>query len=183
MPRIMLTGTHATGKSQTAMKVAEALGYKYIPSFAGPVAKDMGFDLNRPHTPQQLLLYQHAVLRAFRNSFNETTGENVIYDRSPNDLATYTYFGIKGHEEYEVEMRRFIRDCLDVTEQYCHLLIYPEAELEVEMEGKFNRPANYDRLEFDKAIKFYFNYTNVPRLLVPIEYQYEKRVQYILDNM
>lgn len=183
MPRIFFTGCHGTGKSQTAIKVAEALGYEYIPSFAGPIAKDMGFDLNQPHTPRQLILYQERVLEAFCDSFIDKRGENVIYDRSPNDIAAYAYFGIKGYEEYEVQMRRFIRDCLDITEQYCDLLIYPRAELITEMEDKFNRPTAYNRSQFDETIRFYFNYSRVNKLEVPVEYQYEKRVQYILDNM
>lgn len=181
-----MTGPHGIGKSQTCIKLNKALpDHLYVPSFAGPVAKRMGFDLNKPHTTQQLLAYQERVLETFIESYKATAFVNTIYDRSPNDIAAYFRTGLNGHSQDIVV--RFEERCLEITRRYCDILIYPEADFSEPMANKPNRPTDkkYERRSFDKLLDYYATRVgnDVTVIDVPVEYQYDARVTFILDRL
>lgn len=186
MTRVMFTGPHGIGKSQTCMKLNKARPhYLYIPSFAGPVAKRMGFDLNKPHTPDQLIEYQERVLEVFLESYKMTASVDTIYDRSPIDLAAYMAMGLP-HWRYSERVADFAKRCILATREYCDILIYPEADLTEQMEDKYNRPKAYDREAFDHRIDYYVSqlHSNKVKVIdVPKEYQYDERVNYILKRI
>jgi hypothetical protein len=187
----MFTGVHSIGKSASAIKLAKTLpSYLYIPSFAGPVAKRMGFDLNQPHTTEQLIDYQERVLETFVESFKVTHGTDVIYDRSPNDLAAYMVTGIfNSNHNYKhlSAANSFVNRCLEATRTYCDVLVYPEADLNVPIKFKPNRPlgVEYDRVQFDKILDYYTHAVSktVKVIDIPMEYQYDDRINFILKEL
>jgi hypothetical protein len=179
----MFTGTHGIGKSATAEKLAKELGYSYIPSFAGPVAREMGFDTNQPHTPEQVFEYQWEVLKTFVKSFEENP--HAVYDRSPNDLMVYISFALMENLSKNFgEAISFTEACYAATKEYCDLLILPQADFNLPMEEKFNRPVSYNREKFSEIISLACGKSEPKRkLIVPVEYQYDDRLQYILREI
>ena len=183
MTRVMFTGVHGIGKSATAIKLNKLLpSYLYIPSFGGPVAKRMGFDLNQPHTSEQLLAYQERVLDTFIESYKATAFVDTIYDRSPNDIAAYTHFGLG---EDNPRLSSFVSKCLHATTKYCDVLVYPEADLTTPMEAKYNRPSSIDRQAFDRLLDQYASrvQTKVTIIDVPKEHQYDDRVNFVRQKL
>jgi hypothetical protein len=186
MTRIMFTGPHGIGKSASAIKLNRILpDYLYIPSFGGTVAKRMGFDLNKPHTTEQLIAYQERTLEVFIESFKATSLVDTIYDRSPNDIAAYMKTGLAG--KYPSILAAFEQRCLAATRKYCTFLVYPEADLTEPMQNKHNRPTGdkYARTEFDKIIDYYVQRVadDINVIDVPSQYQYDDRVRYIYDRV
>jgi hypothetical protein len=183
----MMCGVHGIGKSATAIKLNKHLpDYLYIPSFAGPVAKRMGFDLNQPHTADKLMQYQERLLEVFIESYKATTYVPTIYDRSPIDLAAYMTYAQNNHNLPLVAVNKFTRRCVEATQEYCDILVYPEADLSEAMEAKSNRPSAYDRTEFDRIIDSFVMLipNDKPKVIdVPVQYQYQDRVNYILEQI
>jgi hypothetical protein len=194
MPRIMLTGPHAIGKSATATNLANLMGgYFFVPSFAGAVAKKMNFDLNKPYTPEQLIAYQRGVLDAFLMSYEATAEMNTVYDRSPLDFLAYMALAFINNPEYNSlieDFEDYEAACLNAVNKFCDYLILPEADLAEAYEHKHNRPkfdatAAKQRLEYTDTVKSYFTLLDgVKRVItVPFQYQYEDRVNYILKEI
>lgn len=188
MKRVMFTGAHGIGKSASAMKLNRLLpDYLYIPSFAGTVAKRMGYDLNRSPSAAQTIAYQERVLEVFVESFKATALMDTIYDRSPNDIAAYFRTALQDTGQHESHIVDFEHRCLAATRRYCDILVYPEADLTEVMANKHNRPtgAKYERQGFDKLLDSYVQRvaSAVKVIDVPKEYQYDARVQYIKERL
>jgi hypothetical protein len=191
MPKVvMVSGPHAIGKSETCTKLVEKHPeYNYIGSFAGEIAKKVGYDLNSNPSAKDTLAYQWQVLRRFQSSFEDNLGKNTLYDRSPLDFAAYAILQLENNEDKDIklELGKYVKECLDTTKGYCELLVIPEADFDAPYDDKVNRPS------FDKNQSvFRQNYMKVLRILswqldwikveiVPVRYQYDDRVQFISD--
>lgn len=192
MPKtIMITGPHAIGKTTTAESLAK-LHPKllFIPSFAGGIAKEMNYDLNKNPSIAETLAYQNRVLTAFEMSYDITLDENTIYDRSPLDFAAYTVLQLvrKANKEELIELHNYIERCITATMGFCDYLVIPEADLTVPYENKGNRPEfSEEQIEYRKKYSNLINmYANrvkdYPTIIrVPVGYQYEDRVKFIED--
>jgi len=190
MTRVMFTGPHGTGKSTTALELSRLMpGFLYIPSFAGPVAKEVGFDINKPFTPEDLIFYQEKVFSAFEESFKVNKDNTVMYDRSPLDIAAYLAAGLEGKFHFANYVERFVDRCISLCLDYCDMLILPKADLSETMEDKFNRPTGdtYNRVKFQNRIETYIARieaagSKMHIIIIPEEYQYQDRINYILEN-
>lgn len=184
---LMIAGTHAIGKSTTAKKLAEKYpNLFFIPSFAGRVAKDMGYDLNKSPSPKEILAYQRKLLVTFQMSYEATFEMDTLYDRSPLDFAVYTCLALRDVPGLEAELEDYIGECIQTTKAYCTHLIIPEADLTAKYESKDNRPdfseeqvtyrEDYMALLFEYAKEVQHFATIIQ---VPADKQYQDRVDYV----
>lgn len=189
----MLSAPHATGKSTTAKALVDKWPTEmkpfYVSSHAGIVAKRMSFDLNKEYTPDQVCAYQDEVLNSAIFLY-KCTGETLsVFDRSPLDFLAYSILALKdkSKDDWLVEYQE---KCLAATVKYCGVLFIPECDLTQPYEEKENRP------KFDESqIAYRTNYLNlivfyattiiekVPVIVIPTEYQYERRVEFILRKL
>ncbi len=187
--RVMLTGAHGIGKSATALNLSKLQPeFLYIPSFAGSVAKRLGYDLNKNPTPEEAVVYQENVLNIFVESYKATACVHSVYDRSPIDLAAYCRVALQDIPGYEKYIAFYTRRCLEATIEYCDVLVYPDFDKTEDMEPKYNRPTGdkWNRTEFDKLIDSLVQkvaHSKLKIIDVPAEYQYADRVDFIWNKL
>jgi hypothetical protein len=191
MPKtIMISGPHAIGKSTTAEKLATKHDFLFVSSFAGKIAKDMGYDLNNNPNPKEILAYQWKLLRAFQMHFEATAETDTVYDRSPLDFAVYTIMEFQkrdGYGTYVKEVAEYVKECFKTTDGYCSLLVIPEADLDAAYEDKGNRPTFSEeqvqyRKNYERILKLYAGDLELADILiVPADKQYDERVQFISE--
>lgn len=184
----MISAPHAVGKSTTAQKLADRYGFLFVSSFAGKIAKEMDYDLNKERTPEQILEYQHRLLKAFQMHYEATDDVDTVYDRSPLDFAVYTVMEIRKHDHdgrYVKRVAAYVKECIETTDGYCDFLIIPEANLEEPYEDKDNRPSfSTEQIVYRKTysliLDFYVTDLTLTKVVrVPIDKQYDERVQFI----
>lgn len=194
MPKtVMISGPHAIGKSTTAKKVAEKFDFLFVNSFAGKIAKEMGYDLNsKERSPDDILKYQWAVLKAFQMHFEATTETDTIYDRSPLDFAVYTVMELQKYDTFGTHTRKvaeYVKECVKTTDGYCDILFIPEADLEAAYEDKGNRPTFSEeqvayRKQYQRILKLFAGDLKIAKaIVVPEDKQYDERVAFISEVM
>lgn len=188
--RIMISGPHAIGKTTTAEKVAERYpSMLYMPSIAGRIAKEMGYDLNANPAAKDTLNYQWTLLEAVTTQYEATQEINTIYDRSPLDGAAYARLQLRDCKDDIIleELKRYMTQCALTTMAYCDLLIMPQADLTLPYNDKGNRPSFSEaqvkyRQTYAEMIKGYAEGCQlVKKLYVPVDKQYDDRIDYIWD--
>lgn len=193
--RIMITGPHGIGKTDTAIKLSNQSRPPLIhmPSMAGQIAKEMNYDLNNNPTPLERIAYQEALLKALVFQYKCVEKTHVIFDRSPIDLMAYLALSIKDEDmtkEITERLDAYGEACREATEKYCDVLILPEADYSAAYDKKDNRP------DFsEEQVKFRAEYAlfskmlasmltrKVKVLVVPGQYQFDERVEYIVKTM
>lgn len=190
MNRIMFTGPHAIGKTTTAKKLAEKLGgnHLFIPSFVGAVATKCGFDLNKPHTVNQLFSFQNRVFDTYEMSYEATSQVATVYDRSPVDFIAYMTLALRDKPEYATALKAYVDRCLDLTNKYCTMLVIPRADVSETYEAKHNRPDFTEeqvrvRSDYYDIIDYYLDrvHKKIHVVDIPVEYQFDKRLNFILE--
>lgn len=184
----MFSGPHGIGKSVTAKKVAEATKTMFVTSVAGVVAKHMNFDLNKPYDPMDAARYQYEVLRVLRYIYEATEHGDTVFDRSPLDSAVYLTMAFREDPEYDDIVKEYTEKCITLTNEHCHVLVIPEADLTQEYEDKHNRPtyssaqASY-RQDYADLLDYYAEQVKCQVIRVPVDKQYENRFNYIMKEL
>lgn len=194
---IMFAGPHGIGKTTTAQKLAEkANGFEFKTSIAGQVAKDTGFNLCEDPDYYDVTEFQKELLTKHNEIYEAQTG-NCIYDRSPLDFAAYHGLAFERHVAGSHNVGclgswvTYYQRCLEAAIKHSTHIIIPEADLTEEYPEKYGRPSfsvdeNMARQRFYSMV---YGYSSVLKnaydkevLVVPVEYQYDDRVDYILKQ-
>jgi hypothetical protein len=189
--RLMFIGPHAIGKSTSAEKLAEVLpNAAFIPSCVSDLAANMGYDINKPRTQQEILRFQLAVLQAYEIQYMEPPeAEILVYDRSPMDFAIYAALETQSMDN---EVTSYIEQCMNMTAKHCDVLIHPLADLTAPYEAKHNRPTDTEdqldyRTQYDYLANFYGGVGQVmkqyQRIQVPVEHQFDARIEFIAEKL
>lgn len=190
MPRIMFTGPHGIGKTTTAQQLAKDLGYMFYPSFAGKLAKEMGYDLNESPDAQATYDYQVKLLDQFTVTYQALSFTNVVFDRSPIDFATYMTMQLKGKPQLTPVLRQYQEACFEITNNHCDVLVIPKSDLKEPYDPKGNRPnydpagkERYEYTDYVNTFSLYLEPDKVDIIVVPIEYQFQDRIDYIRKKL
>lgn len=188
---IMLSGPHGIGKTETAKKVCSQLtDAMFMPSIAGLVAKQLNYDLNKKPTLNEVIAYQETMLDSVLFMYEATELVDTVYDRSPLDLATYLTMKLRDYPEYDKTLLSYVERAVELTKKHCDILVLPQADLSLPYDDKGNRPSFGD-----DQLLYRSDYRDILDALadevspminvidVPMEYQYEDRVQYIMDRI
>lgn len=187
----MITGPHGIGKTETAKELAFQLGYQFAPSVASRVAKKLRFSINNDNTLKEVLDYQYDVLEAAKEEYFKNKKKKVVYDRSPLDFLTYTALSYKKfpkeeREDYEDNLLHYSMECIMLLSNYKPVLIYPEADLKEDYPDKYNRPKvgeGFERSEYADLLLNKFSVIDTKKIVVPVKYQYEERVKFIMKEL
>jgi nicotinamide riboside kinase len=123
---IALAGAHRTGKSTLAKATAEELGWVYVPSRAGQVAKAMGVDFTTKMPSAELVIeLQEGILAAHMDDLSRVGGRPWITDRSALDMATYcTLYALgEAHPRLASRVLNYIERCFDVANRHCAAIV------------------------------------------------------------
>lgn len=136
-----ITGSHRSGKTTLARAYAAKEKVAYVEVRASDVFKDMGLDPAATYDFGTRLSVQEEILRRFDKAYaKHTAGLGAVTDRTPIDLIAYTLADATGNavgEEHQARLKKYIQDCLDVTNKRFSavILIQPGIPL-VHEEGK-----------------------------------------------
>ena len=182
--RIGLSGPHAIGKTTTALALCERLeSASFVPSCASQIAKDMGFDLNKPFNDIELMDYQYQVFNGYLNApIPKSVYE--VYDRTPLDFAAYASLGCENNKSSSY--LEFEALCVQCAQSDFDYIFIPMADLSVPFEDKHNRPkfSNEDvdyRSAFGSVILDLASNLSTKVVVIPAKYQHYARTDYILD--
>lgn len=88
-PILSLTGTHGSGKTEIATRVAEKMGIPFFPSKAGEVHARYDVAPNTDVPLSLRLTIQEKILEEHRLDFDKATETGGVFDRCPLDFAAY----------------------------------------------------------------------------------------------
>ncbi|MBT8228851.1 MAG: ATP-binding protein [Bacteroidia bacterium] len=113
--KVLITGPESTGKTSTALRLAEDFGFQYIPEYARQY-----LEINGPgYTYDDLAYMASEHIRIFR----EHSGQNVILDTYMLNFKIWFLYRFKRYPG-------FIDDALSESDFDIVLLMYPDIEWE-----------------------------------------------------
>jgi deoxyadenosine/deoxycytidine kinase len=187
---IMISGPHAIGKSQTAKEISDRIGYLFVTSVAGLVAQKLEYRFDEKPSTYQVIRFQKELTKITEFIYAATILADTIHDRSPLDFAAYLTLKLSHTTMLDNVISTYQDFCIELTNEFCDVLVIPQADLEEPYEDKLGRP------KFTKEqIDFRKNYseelerlisrldTKVAIIRVPEDKQYDKRVAHILHDL
>ena len=135
---LCFTGSHGSGKTTLAEMLAEKTGYRFYPSRASKIHKDMGFDASE-HIPfVDRLGIQHEILRAWQDDFRHALEVGAgIFDRTPFDFAAYLAADVTRDLNPHLSMvaRKYMNLCMMATKGIEHLLLVDPLDVTLDDRG------------------------------------------------
>ena len=95
MNKLGICGSHRSGKTTLATKIAEQMGIPFVKTYTSQVFKDNGLDPSQPMNFAVRLDIQTRIVASAEKVW-EKGGKNFITDRTPIDMMAYTLADIKG---------------------------------------------------------------------------------------
>jgi hypothetical protein len=144
---IGLCGAHRTGKTTLAKAYALKSGSTFLETSVSAINRELGFDLTREHTFAERLDHQEKILQRIDRIYGEHVGEDVITDRTPLDMISYTMaeaINNRVADEDQERFARYVRNCIDVTNRRFGILMLVQPGIPiVDEEGKAAANAAY----------------------------------------
>jgi hypothetical protein len=123
---IGLCGAHRTGKTTLAKAYALKSGATFLETSVSAINRELGFDLTKEHSFAERLDHQEKILARIDAIYAAHVGEDVITDRTPLDMISYTLAEAHGDrvaDEDQERLARYVQRCIDVTNRRFGVLI------------------------------------------------------------
>mgnify|MGYP003647445840 CR=1 FL=1 len=134
-----LTGAHRTGKTTTAIAVAEGNGIPFLGSIGTDLAREMRIDFSKPIDFDTRLAYQEARIAMFDAAY-KLQNSLFVADRTPLDLAAYLLADVPTDLSDQGVIERvdaYVQRCFDMTNTYFrHITFFQPALPYVDEPGK-----------------------------------------------
>lgn len=151
--RIGLTGSHRTGKTTLAEKLAHKLDLPFVPTSTSSLMIANGFDPKRDYGVKDRLWIQQKILNSLEKIYQEQSPSGFVTDRTPLDAAAYMLADVTRDnmtEELSRDITKYVLQCYEVTNRHFGLLLFIPPAIAVKDEpGKAPATSAYmDHIHF-----------------------------------
>ena len=161
-PIIVLTGTHGSGKTTLAKKLAEYYDIPFIGSGAVDVQQKFNSDARQEVDIFQRILMQKEILKTWQNKYTMAVNGNGggVFDRSPIDFVAYMYAESRRNmsDIGNLYISEYTSECLlefslDVTAHSINLIYVPIFKFDTVCRGETKAPGGIYANFIDLLIK------------------------------
>lgn len=118
---IGFTGSHRTGKTTLAEKVAENNGFRFVQSPVSLIAKKMGIDFSKSVPFDKRMEFQETALAVIEAAYEDARNEMFVSDRTPLDFAAYLAADIPmelADPDIMYRAKQYMERCIELTNRY-----------------------------------------------------------------
>lgn len=195
--KIVFCGAHRTGKTVTADLLSKVLGIPFISSKVSESSIWSFFKPSDNMTFAERVFIQNIILKEYRVNIERKIKSissftpGYIFDRSPLDVLAYLLCNIDSTTSsmYDKEIKNFIDDCVQLTDQFFDTLIFVPPGIGFVTEPSKNNKV-YNSYAYQESLssmiigfiyRFYDRFTKPKKIIMLPEncLDINKRIEYI----